>query len=163
MAKMFLMTGPSGAGKTTLAMQLARERGLRYLGIENFYLAFFGDETVHNHEEEVWQSFAEAIRLAGMDGVDVLIDTNAPSREDREWFVKRFSEFEISLIIVEAAEELCRLNNQARARKIPESEMNEIFARLEPVADDEMAQYVGAELYRNTDNSGVKFVKKIKG
>lgn len=163
MAKMFLMTGPSGAGKTTLSAQLVHEQNLRYLSIENFYLAFFGDETAHIHEEEVWQSFYEAIKLAEKDGVDILVDTNAPAREDREWFSRLFPNFEINLIVVEAPEELCRANNLARARTIPESDMDEIFANLEPVTDDEMKIYSSVNLYRNNDNSGVKFVKKLKG
>ncbi len=163
MAKMFLMTGPSGAGKTTLASQLVQERSLRYLDIENFYLAFFGDETVHNHEEEVWRSFEAAIKVAEADGIDILVDTNAPARKDREWFIQRFPGFEICLIVVEAPEMLCRKNNQTRTRTIPEFEMDEIFKNLEPVNSDEMAWYSIVELYRNTDNSGVKFVKKIKG
>lgn len=163
MAKMFLMTGPSGAGKTTLSTQLVRERNLRYLSIENFYLAFFGDETVHIHEEEVWRSFEAAIKVAESDGVDILVDTNAPARKDREWFIQRFPGFEICLIVVEAPELLCRKNNQNRTRTIPELEMDEIFKNLEPVSSDEMDLYDTVELYRNTDNSGVKFVKKLKG
>ena len=160
---MFLMTGPSGAGKTTLARGLARERGLKYMGIEDFYARRWGSELIHEDEEAVWEDFERALRDEENAGVDVLVDTNAPRRADREWFVERFPNYVVNLIIVEADREICLFNNRNRARKIPEKEMLAILDSVEPVTADEIEQYESVELYRNTDNSGVKLVKKIKG
>lgn len=44
---MYLMTGISGSGKTTFARDFALKNNLRYLNIDNFYLATFGDENTH--------------------------------------------------------------------------------------------------------------------
>ena len=161
MAKLFLMTGPSGAGKTTLATQLADERGLRFLSIDDFYAAFFGSSSIHIHEDEVWEAFSLAIRAAMVDNIDVLIDTNSPSRADRDWFIERFPDFEFHLVVVDAPRELCILNNSRRKRVIPADELEKIFARIEPVTDDEIKNYITVEFYQNSDNSGVKFVRKI--
>ena len=162
MTNLFLMTGPCGAGKTTLAQRLTKERHLRCLSIDDFYAAFFGSDQVHEHREQVWEAFAIAIRIALEDDVDVLIDTNSPSRADRDWFLERFPGCTFHLIIVEADKELCLANNRERSRKIPEAEMESMFNRLEPVTYDEMKNYESVELYENRDNSGVKFVKKLK-
>jgi predicted kinase len=162
MADLFLMTGPCGAGKTTLATRLAKERNLRYLSIEDFYAAFFGSDLIHEHREQVWEAFSIAIRAAMEDKVDVLIDTNSPSRADRDWFIERFSDYKFHLIIVRAAKELCLKNNRNRLRQIPEDEMEAMFKRLEPVSEDEMKNYESIELFENLDNSGVKFVQKLK-
>ena len=162
MAKMFLMTGPSGAGKTTLAFQIVRWRGLKYMGIEDFYARRFGSELIHEDEEEVWQDFERAIRDCENQGIDILVDTNSPSRADREWFMERFPNYAINLIVVEADREICIFNNRQRKRKIPEKEMLKILDSVELVASDEMKNYETVELYRNYDNSGVKLVKKLK-
>lgn len=162
MANLFLMTGPCGVGKTTLATRLAKERNLRHLSIEDFYAAFFGSDLIHEHREQVWEAFAIAIRAAMEDQVDILVDTNSPSRADRDWFIERFPDYTFHLIIVRADMELCLQNNRTRARKIPEDEMEAMFGRLEPVSEDEMQNYETVELFENLDNTGVKFVKNLK-
>ena len=162
MAEMFLMTGPSGAGKTTLAFELVKKLGLKYMGIEDFYARHFGSELIHDEEEEVWQEFEDAIRDLENDSVDILVDTNSPSYADRAWFFERFPNYAINLIIVEADREICLFNNRNRARKIPEKEMLHILDSIEPVTDEEMRNYKSVELYRNYNNSGVKFVRKLK-
>jgi len=159
---MFLMTGPSGAGKTTLARQLATQLNVKYVGIEDFYRRRFGSELIHKDRELVWADFEDELHKLETAGVDIIVDTNAPSRADREWFVQRFPKYEIHLIVVRADKEICFLNNRRRKRVIPEDEMENIFARLEDVSTDEMKNYASANLYRNFDNSGVKFVERLK-
>jgi predicted kinase len=160
MANLFLMSGPCGAGKTTLSHQLAQEYNLRYLGIEDFYAVFFGSELIHDHEEEVWEAFSIAIRAAMDDGVDVIIDTNAPTRADRQWFIDRFPAFTFHLISVSAPREICRANNTARSRTIPSDELEALYDAVEPVADDEPFKTIS--FYENIDNSGLKLVRKLE-
>ncbi len=156
------MTGPCGAGKTTLATRLIKERNLRLIEPEWFYHAFFGSDLVHREKDTVWEAISLAISVAEKEGVDILIDTTSPSKADREWFFKRFPSFEFHLIIVETPKEICLKNNRERERVIPDDDMEEVFSRIEPISDDEMTKYASIELYRNTDNTGVKFVEKIK-
>ena len=153
------MSGPCGAGKTTLAKILSEERHLRYLGIEDFYAAFFGSELIHEHEDEVWEAFAIAIRAAMLDDVDVIIDTNAPTRVDREWFFERFPDFEFNLICVSAPRDICILNNSKRERTIPEQELLSMYDAVELPTDDEISKYASVAYYENLDNTGLKFIK----
>ncbi len=155
------MSGPCGAGKTTLAKILSEERGLRYLGIEDFYAAFFGSELIHEHEDEVWEAFAIAIRSAMFDDVDVIIDTNAPTRADREWFFERFPDFEFNLICVSASRDICILNNSKRERTIPEKELITMYDAVELPSDAEISKYASVAYYENLDNTGLKFIKSI--
>lgn len=162
MAKMFLMSGMSGAGKTTMAHAYANAHNLKYMGIEDFYARHFGSELIHEDEDIVWQEFEDALHECEYAGIDILVDTNSPTRVDREWFVKRFINYAISLIVVEADLEICLFNNRNRARKIPEDEMMRMYRSIEPVTDDELDDYQSVEIYRNYNNSGVEFVKKLK-
>lgn len=159
---MFLMSGMSGAGKTEFSKRFSDENNLQYMGIEDFYAKRFGSELIHQDEEAVWADFEKALHKCEADSIDIIIDTNSPRRADREWFVERFPVYNISLIIVEAELSICLKNNQTRARKIPDDEMIAIYKSLEKVTDDEMKNYDAVFLYRNTDNSGVNFVSRLK-
>jgi predicted kinase len=152
MAKMYLMHGLSGAGKTEFAKRFARENNLRYLSIEDFYAAFFGSELIHQNEEEVWAAFEIAIRVAEKEQVDIIVDTNSPRRADRDWFFEKFPTYSINLIIIDTPVELCLKNNRERERKIPEEEMQKMITELEPVTEDELGRYESVVVYKNTDN-----------
>ena len=41
-------------------------------------------------------------------------------------------------------------------------EMEKIFARLEPVTEDELKNYAEVEVYENLDNTEIRFVKSLK-
>lgn len=90
MSKLYLMTGVSGSGKTTFAKEFAQKNNLRFLNIDNFYYATFGDENMHTHEFDVWMMFYRAIEIASRDNVDIIIDTNSPTISNRDeiynWF-----------------------------------------------------------------------------
>lgn len=50
---------------------------------DDFYAMFLDSSDAHEHEFEVWIAFFQAIHMAMKDGVDVVIDTNAPTKVDR--------------------------------------------------------------------------------
>ena len=149
MAKMYLMHGLSGAGKTEFAKRFAEKNNLRYLSIEDFYAAFFGSELIHKNEEEVWAAFEIAIRVAEKETVDIIVDTNSPRRADRDWFFDKFPTYSINLIIIDAPVEECLENNRRRERRIPEDEMQKMIAELEPVTEDELPRYESVTVYKN--------------
>ena len=162
MPKMYLMSGPCGAGKTTLSKKLVQELNLRYLSIDNFYTAYFGTNLIHQDEDEVWEGFAAAIKLAEKTNVDILVDTNSPRVADRIWFFDRFPGFDFHFIKVDAPLELCLLNNNNRDRVIPEDEMRKIYNSIEPISERELEVFRSISLYENTNNQEVKLIKKIK-
>lgn len=77
MAKMYLMCGLSGVGKTTFAKKFAEENNLVYLGIDEEYARINGDECIHENTFRVWISFYEKIHSLEVAGIDCIVDTNA--------------------------------------------------------------------------------------
>lgn len=131
MAKMYLMCGCSGAGKTTFSKEFAKEHNLKYLGIDDFYALINGDECLHTNTFEVWIEFYKAIHEAETNNIDVIIDTNAITRSHREQFIEWFPTFEHHLIYIEAAPELRNKNNKSRRRQVPDDVMIKMHYKLQ--------------------------------
>lgn len=131
MAKMYLMCGCSGAGKTTFAKEFAKEHDLEYLGIDDFYALINGDECIHTNTFEVWIEFYKAIHKAEINDIDVIIDTNAITKSHREQFVEWFPTFEHHLIYIDAVPELRKKNNKSRRRQVPDEVMDKMHSRLQ--------------------------------
>lgn len=155
MSKMYLMTGVSGSGKTTFAKEFARKNNLRYLNIDNFYLATFGDENTHEHEFDVWMMFYRAIEIASRDDVDIIIDTNAPTISNRDeiynWFGRMFAENYI--IFIDAPADLCFRNNSNRERVIPEDEMIRMIGKYERPHKEETRKWDNIYIVHNDNNT----------
>lgn len=137
MAKMFLMCGHPGSGKSTYARQFAGCNHYRYLSIDDMYATFNGDPTSHENKFDVWMTFFRQIHAAEIAGQDIVVDTNAPTRADRYEFLNWFSDFDHYLIWVNASEELCLKNNKRRSRVIPEDQMKKLFDIFEIPASSE--------------------------
>lgn len=152
---MYLMTGVSGSGKTTFAKEFARKNNLRYLNIDNFYLATFGDENTHEHEFDVWMMFYRAIEIASRDDVDIIIDTNAPTISNRDeiynWFGRMFAENYI--IFIDAPADLCFRNNSNRERVIPEDEMIRMIGKYERPHKEETRKWDNIYIVHNDNNT----------
>ena len=121
MAKMFLMTGLSGVGKTTYALSFSKSKNYLYLGIDDFYRAF--NNGTHDNEFEVWMAFFNAIHCAEQQRKDCVIDTNSPTIVDRTQFLNWFPSFQHHLIYIYGTDELRIANNKHRDRIIPDDEM----------------------------------------
>ena len=131
MAKMYLMCGCSGAGKTTFSKAFAKENNLKYLGIDDFYALINGDECLHNNTFEVWIEFYKAIHEAEVNNIDCIVDTNAITKSHREQFLEWFPTFEHHLIYIEAHEALRKKNNMSRRRQVPDDAMDRMTALLQ--------------------------------
>lgn len=152
---MYLMTGVSGSGKTTFAKEFAHKNNLRYLNIDNFYLATFGNENTHEHEFDVWMMFYRAIEIASRDNVDIIIDTNAPTISNRDeiynWFGQMFAENYI--IFIDAPADLCFRNNSNRERVIPEDEMIRMIGKYERPHKEETRKWDNIYIVHNDNNT----------
>ena len=131
MAKMYLMCGCSGAGKTTFSKKFAEDNKLLYLGIDDFYAKVNGDECLHTNTFEVWIEFYKAIHEVEIKGLDCIIDTNAITRTHRAQFIEWFPTFEHHLIYISADPELRKYNNKRRRRQVPDDVMDRMTAQLE--------------------------------
>lgn len=140
MGKMFLMTGNPGSGKSVYARNLAKDNGYRYLSIDDMYATFNGDPTSHDNKFDVWMTFWRQIHAAEVAGHDIVVDTNAPTRLDRNEFLNWFPSFEHHLVWIDASPELCLKNNSHRKRVIPREQMFAMFDFFEhPLVREEHA------------------------
>lgn len=159
MAKMYVMCGLSGSGKTTYAREFAADNNLFYLGIDEFYEWYNGDECNRANTFEVWIEFYQAIHRAEHNGVDVMIDIDAPTFVDRTQMLDWFPGFdEYHLICVTASERIRRANNSCRRRRVPEDEMDRMLERFEfPRNEFEDARWKTIFEAHNLDNVLVEF------
>lgn len=154
MAKMYLMCGLSGAGKTTFAKKFAEENHLEYVSIDNFYKEYESitrniyilngiepeKESIYDNNDAsftVWIRFFEEIHRLERMGKNILIDTNAPTFVKRQQFIDWFPTFdEYNLIYIDIKdEELRKRNNASRGRVVPDDEMERMRKEFEEPVD----------------------------
>ena len=157
MAKMYLMCGLSGVGKTTYAKQFAADNNLLYLGVDDFYAKVNGDECIHENQFEVWIEYFKAIHDAEVNGIDCIVDTNAITHCHREQFLEWFPTFEHHLIFIDASEELRWANNKQRRRVVPNDVMRKMWA------DSELPElYYEDGLKYDTESDGWKTITYVR-
>ena len=153
MARMYLMCGCSGAGKTTFSKAFAEKHGLRYLGVDDFYKKVNGDECLHINMFEVWIEFFKAIHETEINNIDCIIDTNAIIKSHRDQFIDWFPTFEHHLIFIDANEDLRKKNNLSRRRQVSESAMDRMTKELEiPSPNMERREWKSIAFVYNNNN-----------
>ena len=172
MAKMYLMCGLSGAGKTTFAKKFVEKNNLIYLSIDDFYKEYghgnYDEDTGFN----VWIEFFKAIHVFEKYRADILIDTNAPTFVKRQQFIDWFPSFdEYNLIYIAIDdEELRKKNNASRGRVVPMDEMLRMREEFEePIfyIDGDMTHRISEKrwnnifVYKNINNNLI-FVEEKK-
>lgn len=130
MAKMILVCGLSGSGKTVFAKQVAEQKNFLYFCPDDFYTLFNGDECIHENEFEVWIALYQAIHLAEKQGKDCVVDTDAITITHRTQFLDWFPSFEHHLIYIYTDKNQRRINNMKRRRHVPEKELEHMERRL---------------------------------
>lgn len=96
----------------------------RYVNPDELYAVFNGDECNRAHKFEVWQTLYQIVHCAEMDGVDIIIDTNCLTFEQREEIRSRFPGFNnYQLIVIIASVENSREWNSKRHRVVPQQEL----------------------------------------
>lgn len=132
MPKMYLMCGDIGSGKTTFAKTFANLHGFRYIGIDECYAFYNGNECDRSNKFEVWQLFFKLIHEAYKLNQDVVVDTNAPYISDRQEFLNWFPEYEEhTLIWISCSMEDAWTGNIKRVRKVPEDVFNRLWEAFE--------------------------------
>lgn len=158
MADMYLMSGVSGAGKTTFSKEFAEKNGLLRLGIDEFYAKINGDECKHYNAFDVWIEYFKAIHEAEINGLDCVLDTNALTWHQRMQFVEWFPTFKKHIIFIDAKHDLRKKNNKSRRRQIPDKIMDKMADELEipsPGLDTEWDSIIHI---KNIDN---KFMEPV--
>lgn len=155
MAKLYLMSGLSGSGKTTYAKDFAKKNNLLYLNVDDFYTIWNGSPRIHENEFQVWIAFYQAIHDAEIARRDCIIDTNALTAVDRIQFLNWFPTFEHHLVWIEAPIELCLKNNESRDRIVPRGEMIKMYGYMEyPTAKEDIRnRWQSIKYIMNNDNN----------
>ena len=158
MAKMYLMCGLSGVGKTTFAKEIiCANKNMLYLGVDDFYAKVNGDECIHENQFEVWIEFYKAIHEAEVNGIDCVVDTNAITLCHRTQFLDWFPTFEHHLVFLEASEELRFANNQKRRRVIPNNVMHKMWMNSELPE-----RFTDGECWYDTEDDRWKSILHVK-
>lgn len=161
MAKMYLMCGLSGAGKTTYAKKFAKDNNLLYLGVDEFYAKVNGDECIHENTFEVWIEFFKAIHEAEVNNIDCIVDTNAITKCHREQFLEWFPTFEHHLICISVNEKIRYANNKARHRVVPDEVMLKMYIDFEYPSLDEIQKWHSAKtVYNRNNNFDYEIIRK---
>ena len=96
-AKLYLIIGATGAGKSTFARQLASKKGAARFAIDEWITALFGDdrpadadyhwyrERIDRATDKIWRIASEVVTL----GMDAVLEIGLTQRADREAFYAR--------------------------------------------------------------------------
>lgn len=153
MAKMFLICGISGVGKTTLSKRMAEKHDLFRLGIDDFYAKINGDEKDRKNKFDVWIEFFKEIHNAEVSNTDCVIEISGLTRRQRREFVEWFPTFEHHLIFIEADANLRNENNSSRIRVVPQWRISEMEKKVQfPDVDSEDNMFNAIALVKNHNN-----------
>lgn len=155
MPKLHLVCGLSGTGKTEYSKNLAKQLDILRVSPDDIYAMFNGSDLDRRNKFEVWQTLFLIINTALKNNRDIIVDTNAVTKQQRAEIVGWFPEFEKHLILIEAPEELRRENNRQRTRVIPEKNMDRMLAKYERPEPDEAGWESITYLY-NENNTEFK-------
>lgn len=155
MPKLHLVCGLSGTGKTEYSKNLAKQLDILRVSPDDIYAMFNGSDLDRRNKFEVWQTLFLIINTALKNNRDIIVDTNAVTKQQRAEIVGWFPEFEKHLILIEAPEELRRENNKQRTRVIPEKNMDRMLAKYERPEPDESGWESITYLY-NENNTEFK-------
>lgn len=130
--KFILVSGMSGVGKTTYCHNfIKRHPEYIYMNIDDFYTTYNG-EPVHKNEFEVWITFFNAIHSLGVNGKNVIVESNALDNIDRAQFVRWFPEFNKHYLYWVYTDYFTALNNNNnRSRVIPETEWWHMYQKIQ--------------------------------
>ncbi len=156
MAKLHLIIGPVGAGKSTFARQLCREHRAARLVLDEWMATLFGDderpangrlewyvERTERCLEQIWKLTENLVDL----GIHVVLEVGLIRRQERERFYARVDDagFGLTVYVLDAPRELRRERVLRRNRERGETFSMEVppaFFELasdlwEPPAEDE--------------------------
>ena len=157
MANMYLVCGMSGSGKTTFAKQYAADLNYTYVCPDDYYARINGDECKHTGFFEIWMSMWRDLHNYEVNNIDVVVDTNALTRGQREQFLEWFPTFTHHIVWCEASFGVCLANNNSRRRVIPKEIMEQMWQNIEEPTVEEYSKYKTAVIRTNVANVVTEF------
>ncbi|MCG8556394.1 MAG: ATP-binding protein [Proteobacteria bacterium] len=159
MARLHLIIGPVGAGKSTYARKLCREQNAARLVLDEWMATLYGDDPRPNHGRLQWymeraERCLEQIWCVAQDlmdiGTPVVLEVGLIQRARRQDFYARVDNkaYDLSVYVLDADRDVRRARVERRNRDKGETfsmevppDMFELASDLwEPPADDECAE-----------------------
>ena len=129
-AKLFLVCGFPGSGKTRFAKMFAEQNDFAYLCIDDCYTEINGDELDHSNKFKVWQRFYYLINEYQENEVDVVVEAMSLDKYARHEFISWFPNFSHHLIVMTNDFEECCANVAKRRRNISREGMLKLKDRF---------------------------------
>jgi predicted kinase len=145
-AQIHLVIGPVGAGKSTFALQLARDHAAIRLNLDEWIAVLFSPdrpedrimewyvERTQRCLEQIWRLTTRTIAI----GTDVVLEIGLIQRRDRERLYRRVDDLGLRLVIhvLDAPRELRRARVELRNREQGETFSMVVPARIFDLASD---------------------------
>jgi predicted kinase len=158
-AKLYFMCGKMGAGKSTYAKELARDRNALLLVQDDFVAALFPGEirdiqSFVKYSGRLKDALSNHICDLLSRGISVVLDFPGNTRNQRQWFRDLFerANVEHELHFIDASDDLCKRQLRHRSEGLPagsawttDAEFDAITAYFEPPEDDEHFNVVRRE------------------
>lgn len=120
MAKVYVMCGLPGSGKTTIAHQIAADLDAVVISSDSIREELYGDESVQGQPSVIFDTLYSRAHAAIDDNLSVILDATNVKKRDRARVFKEFPENEIAAFVINTPVEVCKQRNGERERVVPE-------------------------------------------
>ena len=140
MAKLYIMCGIPGSGKTTKAFELGKYSGRMFsvLSADDVRADLYGDAYVQGEGKIVFEILDKRVHKALMDGKDVYYDCTSLRAKGRCSVADRFPEAEaVGVVWLDTPLEVCLARNSALYRQGPVNVINGMAKKFQRPSKNE--------------------------
>ena len=120
MAKVYVMCGLPGSGKTTIAHQIAADLDAVVISSDSIREELYGDESVQGQPSVVFDALYSRAHAVIDDNLSVILDATNIKKRDRARVFQEFPDNEIAAFVINTPVEVCKQRNGERERVVPE-------------------------------------------
>ena len=120
MAKVYVMCGLPGSGKTTIARHIAADLDAVVISSDSIREELYGDESVQGNPSVVFNTLYNRAHAAIDDNLSVILDATNVKKRDRARVFQEFPDNEIAAFVINTPVEVCKQRNEERERVVPE-------------------------------------------
>lgn len=138
MAKFFVLIGLPGSGKSKIAQRLHCDNAALYLSSDALRKEFYGDESVQDNPEKIFEEMRKHAIAALKVGINVVYDATNISRKKRRHLLSSLGvSCEKIAYVVWAKYETCVTRDKDRLRTVGESVIKRMLKGFQPPYYDE--------------------------
>ena len=138
MAKLFVLIGLPGSGKSKIAQRLHCDNAALYLSSDALRKEFYGDESVQDNPEKIFEEMRKRAVAALKVGINVVYDATNISRKKRRHLLSSLGvPCEKIAYVVWARYETCVMRDKDRLRTVGEGVIKRMLKSFQPPYYDE--------------------------